>query len=163
MQSINHAPANSKLLVETYNNLGQSYISQRMYAESLDALDKVVLMDKNNKLAHYNRGYALMMMEIFDYAIKCFTITLKLDPKHLGSLQCKAYCLILQRKFEEALDFVRAAETMYPNDLTLQIYKEAAVKRFFRQNGVYPLADLLAIQSTKGVRTSSHFQIDNDD
>jgi len=154
LRSLEYAPPNSKLLLETYSTLGQSYISLEMFRESLDVMDKIILLESTNKLAQYNRGFALMMLEIFDYALKCFNVTLHLDPQHLGSLQCKTYCLIMQRKFEDAIELVQQAEVHYPADMTLKHYKEYAYKRFFKQHGVYPLTDILNAQ--RPVQQSSH-------
>jgi len=169
LKSLEHAPANSKLTLETYSNLGQSYIAKQMYRESVDVMDKIILIENTNKLAHYNRGYALMMLEIFDYAVKCFNVTLRLDQSHLGSLQCLSYCLIMQRKYEEALKFIQSAEEIFPRDATLHHYKEYAYKKYFRSRGVYSLTEILNAQQNKSesikqpTHRSSRLVISEDD
>jgi len=169
LKSLEHAPANSKLTLETYSNLGQSYIARQMFRESVDVMDKIILIENTNKLAHYNRGYALMMLEIFDYAVKCFNVTLRLDSSHLGSLQCSAYCLIMQRKYEDALKFIQSAEELFPRDATLHHYKEYAYKKYFRSRGVYSLTEILTAQQSKSesikqpTHRSSRLVISEDD
>jgi len=159
---------NKQLTLDTYNSLGQSYIAKQMFQESVDVMDKIIVIDHTNKLAHYNRGYALMMLEIFTFANKCFDITLRIDAKHLGSLQCKAYCLIMQRQFEKAIEFIKAAEETYPVDPTLHHYKEHAYKKYFKQRGVYSLNEILTAQlnrdsiSRPSHRSSSRLFEDDD-
>jgi len=169
LKSLETAPTDNKFILETYSNLGQSYIARQMYRESVDVMDKIILIENTNKLAHYNRGYAFMMLEIFEYAVKCFNVTLHLDSTHLGSLQCKAYCLIMQRKYEDAIKFIQNAEETFPRDATLQHYKEYAFKRFFRSRGVYSLQEILNAQQSKSesikqpTHRSSRLVISEDD
>lgn len=54
-----------------------------------------------------HRGYALMMLGKYDWAVKCLKVSLELNPNQLAVLQCTAFCYIKMRDPTQALVCVR--------------------------------------------------------
>jgi tetratricopeptide (TPR) repeat protein len=136
------APLEDKLVQESFYRLGQSHIALGQYKNVVAAMDKMIKVNSNDPSVHYNRGYALMMLEIFDYSVRCLDVVLHLDPKHLSALQCKAYCFIQQKKYTQALELLETALEINPKHATSLSYKQFARKQYMRQRGVYAFEEI---------------------
>jgi DNA-binding winged helix-turn-helix (wHTH) protein/TolB-like protein len=109
-------PASSIVLTD----LAQLYNFEKKYQRSINMLDEVLKLEPSFHLAHYRKGYALMLMRRPQDAMKEFeTANGQAGPKRLIAEQAWAYAV--EGKGEQATEWARKAESDGPDAFLLSV------------------------------------------
>jgi tetratricopeptide (TPR) repeat protein len=97
--------------------------NQKDYKGAIKDYDKAVKLDKDNKVAYFNRGTCELALKDYNSAMTDFSKTIELDPKYVYAYYSRATAFVSQQKYVESLpdlDKTIELDPTIPNALTLR-------------------------------------------
>ena len=88
--------------------------------ETLPLLDRLIVDSPSNNALRLTRGLILMAVDRAEQAIGDFDAMLRESPMNVGALCGRGSALILLDRLTEARDALRRAETLSPDDVSIQ-------------------------------------------
>lgn len=103
---------NNALLEQFYSSLGDTYHALENFAAAYDAYDKALAINPNNSYVLNNYAYYLSLSsENLDKAVKMSRKAVDIDPYNSNFLDTHAWVLYQQKKYKEALDWIKKAHS----------------------------------------------------
>lgn len=97
--------------------LGLYYQDHDEPDKALSVYEEILLIDSNYKLAHYNKGYVLMVYkDDYEGAAEAFSRAIELDPAYTDAWYNRGYAYELMGKREEAARDYGTVLKMHVND-----------------------------------------------
>ena len=101
---------NNALLEQFYSSLGDTYHALDNFAAAYDAYDKALSLNPDNSYVLNNYAYYLSLSsEKLDKAAEMSKKAVDLDPYNSSFLDTHAWVLYKQKKYNEALDWIKKA------------------------------------------------------
>lgn len=96
--------------------LGLLYLSNHLYANSLEALEKAVQLDQKNTDYYFNLASVQHILGNFDQALKSYEKSISLDAENVYSLCGLSEIYIQTKEFATAKTLLDKANTKFPDD-----------------------------------------------
>ena len=114
-QTVDHSEIEKKK--HYYSRIAQNRLIQCLYPQALSAVKSALLLDPNSYVINNMIGVVYFSMKQYDLARAHFERTIQLEKAYTEAYVNLAQTLIEQRKFAEALTYLKIAE----NDLTYML------------------------------------------
>jgi tetratricopeptide (TPR) repeat protein len=100
--------------IDWYLTRGDQFRELDRFVEALEMYDEVTILDPDNKIAWFYKGYSLGKLERYAEAIDAYEEAIKIDPKYADAWYGKGYSLGKLERYAEAIDAYEEAIKIDP-------------------------------------------------
>lgn len=103
--------------LEAYNYLGLAYMQTGNFTRAVETFEKgMKVTGTDKKILSFNEGNAYYALGNFDQAIRCYALTLHVDPDFTKALLNKANANLMAQKYDDCIEDYELFLVKEPND-----------------------------------------------